>query len=82
MSTRWMPVIVFDGKHSEFTRGYEAGAVEGRLRALPAEPITEWVHADNAEMMLRIAEGLKRSLQSRDLDETWMEVTFGPSENR
>jgi hypothetical protein len=73
--------IAFDGKHPEFARGYEAGAVEGRLRALPTERISEWVHADNAEMMLRIAEALQRPFQSRDLDEDWLEVVFEPSED-
>lgn len=81
MATNWMPVLAFDGKNPEFARGYEAGNVEGRLRALPADEITETVHTDNTEMMLRIGEALKRPFRSRELDETWMEVTFGPSED-
>lgn len=81
MSAYWTPVLAFDGKHPEFARGYEAGNVEGRLRALPEKEMTETVHTDNTEMMLRIGEALKRPFWSRELDETWMEVTFGPSED-
>jgi hypothetical protein len=81
MSVHWMPVLEFDGKHPEFVRGYEAGSVCATLRARPDEEIAETVHMDNTEMMLRIAARTHRQVRSRDLDDTWMEVTFSPAED-
>jgi hypothetical protein len=80
MATNWMPVLAFDGKNPEFARGYEAGCVCATLRARPDEEITEMVHTDNAEMMLRIAARTHRQVCSRDLDDTWMEVTFSAAD--
>jgi hypothetical protein len=74
----WQCVLLFDSQDPEFARGYEAGVVEGRLRALPDEPVTELVHADNAEMMLRIAEATGRSVCSQEKADDWLEVSFRP----
>lgn len=80
MSAQWMPVLAFDGKNPEFARGYEAGSVCATLRARSGEEITEVVHTDNAEMMLRIAARTHRQVCSRDLDDIWMEVMFSAAD--
>jgi hypothetical protein len=67
-------LLPFDVDEPEFVRGFEAGRVWSMLHASHEREFV--VHASNAEMMLRIAEAMEGSVQSVDLDETWMEVEF------
>lgn len=67
-------LLPFDVDEPEFVRGFEAGRVWSLLHESHEREFT--VHASNAEMMLRIAEAMEGSVQSTELDETWMEVEF------
>lgn len=67
--------LQFDTSASEFVRGVEIGRLWETLK-LETGPIEEYVHATNAEMVLRLAEATGRAVQSEDLDETWLLVTF------
>jgi hypothetical protein len=70
-------LLPFDTDEPEFVRGFEAGHVWTKLRGSDERQFS--VHADNAEMMLRIAEALDLCVSSEDLDGsdgTWLEVTF------
>jgi hypothetical protein len=69
-------VLPFDTDDSEFARGFEAGRAWHALSE-SAGPIPSMVvHGTNAEMLMRMAEAQGRSVRSRDLDETWIEVEF------
>ena len=65
-------LLPFDTDSQESTRGVEVGILWER-----AEPgHVRIIHASNAEMALRIAEAKGLSVQSRDIDPDWLEVTF------
>lgn len=67
-------LLPFDVDDPEFVRGFEVGRVWSLLNQTHEREFT--VHASNAEMMLRIAEAMEGSVQSVDLDDTWIEVEF------
>lgn len=67
--------LQFDTSASEFVRGVEIGRLWEMLKLAPG-PVEEYVHASNAEMILRLAEATGRAVHSEDLDETWLFVTF------
>jgi hypothetical protein len=69
-------LLPFDTDNEDFTRGFEAGHVWTRLRDSGFEQTTFTVHAENAEMMLRIAEALGVTVQSEELGDGWLEVEF------
>lgn len=68
-------LLPFDTDDAEFARGFEAGRIWALLRATDDEVI-EAMHAENAEMVLRLAEATGRRVQAVDLDENWIEATF------
>jgi hypothetical protein len=72
--------VLFDTDDSEFVRGFEAGRLAGRLERQRDEPIEQYVHATNAEMMLRLGEAAGRKVWSRDAGEGWLIVRFEPPE--
>lgn len=74
---RYVQFIVFDSDDSEFARGFEAGRLWALLRERPSEPVEEYAHAANAEMLLRLAEATGRTVQSTELDDGWLAVQFG-----
>ena len=51
----------------EFARGFECGRLWALLRAEPDEEVEEYVHAENAEMLLRMAEATERHVQTEDV---------------
>lgn len=67
--------LQFDTSASEFVRGVEIGRLWEALK-LESGPVEEYVHASNAEMILRLSEATGRAVSSEDLDETWLRVTF------
>jgi hypothetical protein len=67
--------LQFDTNAKEFVRGVEVGRLWETLKLNPDE-VEEYVHASNAEMILRLSEATGRAVRSVDLDETWMRVTF------
>lgn len=68
-------VLPFDTDDPEFVRGVEIGRLWENLKSTP-EAFDSVVHLSNAEMVLRIAEAEDRTVQSEELDETWMRVKF------
>lgn len=70
-------VLPFDSDHPEFTRGFEAGTLWGRLEAGQRD-FDAVVHASNTEMVLRIAEAHQTTVHSHDIDEDWTRVVIGP----
>ena len=67
-------VLPFDTDDAAFVRGFEVGFLYGQL---PGDQRTFVVHTSNAEMVLRLAEALGLSVVSTELDDHFMEVTFG-----
>jgi hypothetical protein len=72
-------LLPFDTDDAEFVRGFEAGRVWALLRGVGDE-VVETVHANNAEMMLRLGEATGRRVRAVDLDENWIEVSFAEVE--
>lgn len=69
-------VLAFDTDDAEFVRGVELGRLWERLRVDP-DPLLEFVHISNAEMVLRVADALGRPVVGAEHDGTWMTVRFG-----
>lgn len=72
-------LLAFDREGTDdepFALGFECGRIWALCRS-DAEEITETVHAENAEMMLRIAEATSRGVRSVELDRCYLEVSFG-----
>jgi hypothetical protein len=74
------PILPFDSDSPEFTRGFEIGRLWAKLREHPNEPIEEWLHASNAEMVLRVAEATGRTVMSKETGDNWLKVSFEPAE--
>lgn len=75
-ATGYSLLLEFDSDEPAFTRGVEVGRLWTILADADLHEVTETVHASNAEMMLRLAEARGFDVQSEDLDETWIVVTF------
>jgi hypothetical protein len=71
-------LLAFDreGEADEpFAMGFECGRLWEMAKANEDE-FSQTVHAENAEMVLRIGEALGREVRSEDLNDEWIEVTF------
>jgi hypothetical protein len=66
--------LALDRDAPEFARGVEVGMLYQRLRSEPL-PLSAIVHADNAEMALRLAESFGVSACAEDLGD-WLAVTY------
>jgi len=65
-------ILPFDSDEPEFTRGFEVGQIWERLKH---EPIFEGpVHAENAEMVMRIAEASGCEFSGDDAGFGWVQV--------
>lgn len=73
-------LLKFDTDDAEFARGFEAGRLWALLRRGEDEEIVECIHASNAEMAMRLAEGTGRTVNAIDLGNDWLEATFSTSE--
>ena len=60
------PLIAFDTDDPQFARGFEAGRLWTLLRERPDE-LEEYARAENAEMVLRLADATGRGVQSHDV---------------
>lgn len=69
-------VLPFDRDDHQFVLGVEVGRIYHAAATGP-EAFEMVVHAENAEMMLRIGEATERHVESEELDEVWMKVKFG-----
>jgi len=72
-------LLPFDTADREFARGFECGRLWALLRADPDTEIAEYVHAANAEMLLRLGEATDRAVRTEDVDESWVLATFDAS---
>lgn len=72
-------LLSFDSDAPEFSRGFEAGRIWTLLRERPDEPVAEYAHAVNAEMLMRMAEATGRQFEAEDLGDDWLEVRFAPA---
>lgn len=69
----WQLVLPFDTDDVEFVRGFEAGRMWERIKS----DHTDWdetVHANNAEMIMRMCERENRSFRAEILDDTFAHV--------
>jgi hypothetical protein len=69
-------VLAFDSDDPGFRRGVEVGVLWQRLEH--EAPVRATVHADCAEMIMRIAEARRLSFAAERVDDTWLYVTIGP----
>lgn len=71
--------LQFDTDDPAFARGVEVGLLYAGVRSASLGGVSRYsrtVHAINAEMVLRIAEALQVPVQSEELGDEWLEVTF------
>lgn len=69
-------VLPFDTDEREFTRGFEAGQLWERLER--DGHAGQLVHAENAEMVMRMAEAKGLEFSGHDAGEGWLQVTLAP----
>jgi hypothetical protein len=76
-------LLPFDTDDRQFARGFEAGRLWAALRAIPDEPVEGViVHADNAEMAMRMAEATGRRVVGQESDDAyWITLTFEAAED-
>lgn len=68
-------VLPFDTDDPEFTRGFEAGQLWERIeRDGVADQL---IHAENAEMVMRIAEVKGLTFRAEDVGDGWLTVVIG-----
>jgi hypothetical protein len=68
-------VLPFGTDDPEFRRGVEIGMLWARLDH--EDRFSATIHADNAEMILRVMEAKGVSFTASPLDENWLAVTIG-----
>jgi hypothetical protein len=69
-------LLRFDNDEPAFARGFEAGRLWQELRDQRPVELVAHVHAENLEMLLRVAEAAGYELRTEDVDETWVLATF------
>ena len=68
-------VLAFDTDEPEFTRGFEAGQLWERLeRDGIADQL---IHAENAEMVMRMADAKGLRFGAEDVGDGWLSVAIG-----
>jgi hypothetical protein len=72
--------LPFDTDNPEFRRGVEIGILWARLDH--EDHFSATIHADNAEMILRVMEAKGASFTASPLGEDWLAVTVGCMEGR
>jgi hypothetical protein len=70
--------LAFDTNAAEFRRGVEIGRLWEQLKS-KAGPVEEFVHISNAELVQRLSEATQRPVSAREVDESWLLVTFDES---
>lgn len=65
-------VLRFDSDEPEFTHGFEVGQIWERLTHEPG--FEGPIHAENAEMVMRIAEARGCDFSGEDAGDGWMHV--------
>lgn len=70
-------VLAFDTGDPEFTRGFEAGQLWERVER--DGEASQLVHAENAEMVMRIAEAKNLRFTAEEVADGWVKVRLSPS---
>lgn len=71
-------ILAFDREGDDdmpFTLGFECGLLWEMAKSNDDE-FSQTVHAENAEMVLRIGEALGRAVRSEELGDDWIDVTL------
>lgn len=68
-------MLEFDRNDRQFAMGFECGRIWAILSATDDEFDCE-MHAENAEMIVRLAEETERTARSEDLGNGWLTVWF------
>jgi hypothetical protein len=68
-------LLPFDSDTPEFRRGAEIGMLWTRLEYEPY--VTASIHADNAEMVIRVAEARGLPFTAQEAGPDWLHVTIG-----
>jgi hypothetical protein len=69
-------VLAFDTDEPEFTRGFEAGQLWERIER--DGRVNQLIHAENAEMVMRIAEAKELAFTAEDVGDGWLQVELAP----
>jgi hypothetical protein len=67
-------LLEFDTPGSDFARGVEIGSLWEQLKV--DGPVEQTVHAENAEMVLRLAEATGRAVTADPLNDEWLHARF------
>lgn len=78
MPARLSQLIAFDSDSAEFARGFELGRIWALVEGTPDATVEEYAHVKNAEMVMRVAEALRRGVSSEEIGAGWMLVRFEP----
>ncbi len=70
--TEYNLILTFDTDEPEFTRGFEAGQLWERLEH--SGRTEQLIHAENAEMVMRMAEAKGLQFSAEDVGNGWMQV--------
>jgi hypothetical protein len=68
-------ILAFDSDDAEFTRGFEAGQLWERLERDGFA--AQLIHAENTEMVMRMAESKSLAFRAIDVGNGWMQVAVG-----
>lgn len=71
----WSLVLAFDTDEPDFTRGFEAGQLWERLER--DRQAVQLIHAENAEMVMRMAAAKGLRFSAEDVGDSWLSVTIG-----
>lgn len=74
MSEGFSLVLAFDTDEPEFTRGFEAGQLWERLER--DGRVSQLIHAENAEMVMRMAEARGLAFRGEDAGDGWLQVSL------
>jgi hypothetical protein len=73
--------LPFDTDDTQFRRGVEVGMLYEAVRHSPV--VSVLIHADNAEMVIRIAEAAGKPFSAEPSgSDDWLDVTIGEAPNR
>lgn len=66
------PILAFDTDDFEFARGVEIGRLWEQFKS--GEEIDQMIHAENAEMVMRIGESTDRVVTATEAGDGWMHL--------
>ena len=69
--------LPFDSDSAEFRRGVEVGMLWARVCEREPATTVMMIHADNAEMVVRIAEARGLPFAAEPVGDDWLHVTIG-----